>query len=107
MSKVHPPIQVSPSEWKIIEEILMKIVPDLEVLAFGSRDKFSAKPYSDLDLALKGETPTILNSLVDLREAFSNSDLSFKVDIVHWETISEAFREIISKNSVLIKNLYK
>ena len=103
MSKIHPPIEVSSSEWKIIEEILMRIVPDQEVLAFGSRAKFLAKPYSDLDLALKGETPLILNSLADLRDAFSNSDLTFKVDIVQWETISEAFREIISKNSILIK----
>ena len=103
MSKIHPPLEVSFSEWKIIEEILMTIVPDQEVLAFGSRAKFLAKPYSDLDLALKGEIPLILNSLADLREAFSNSDLTFKVDIVQWETISEDFREIISKNSVLIK----
>jgi type I restriction enzyme S subunit len=73
------------------------------VLAFGSRAKFLAKPYSDLDLAIKGEAPLILNSLADLRDAFSNSDLTFKVDIVQWETIHEDFREIISKNSVLIK----
>jgi type I restriction enzyme S subunit len=103
MSKIHPPIEVSSSEWTIIEEILMKIVPDLEVLAFGSRATFLAKPYSDLDLALKSEKPLILSSLADLRDAFSNSDLTFKVDIVQWEDISEAFREIISKNSVLIK----
>ena len=103
MSKIHPPIEVSSSEWKIIEEILMTIVPNQEVLAFGSRAKFSAKPYSDLDLALKGETPLNLSSVVDLRDAFSNSDLTFKVDIVQWENISESFRKIISKNSVSIK----
>ena len=103
MSKIHPPIEVSSSEWKIIEEILITFAPNQEVLAFGSRAKFLAKPYSDLDLALKGEMPLNLSSLVDLRDAFSNSDLTFKVDIVQWENISEAFREIISKNSVLIK----
>ena len=47
--------------------------------------------------------PLNVSSVVDLKEAFSNSDLTFKVDIVQWENISEAFREIISKNSVLIK----
>jgi len=103
MSKIYPPIEVSSSEWKIIEEILITFAPNQEVLAFGSRAKFLAKPYSDLDLALKGEMPLNLSSLVDLRDAFSNSDLTFKVDIVQWENISEAFREIISKNSVLIK----
>jgi type I restriction enzyme S subunit len=103
MSEIYPPIEVSSSEWKIIEEILITFAPNQEVLAFGSRAKFLAKPYSDLDLALKGEMPLNLSSLVDLRDAFSNSDLTFKVDIVQWENISEAFREIISKNSVLIK----
>ncbi len=103
MSKIYPPIEVSSSEWKIIEEILITFAPNQEVLAFGSRAKFLAKPYSDLDLALKGEMPLNLSSVVDLKEAFSNSDLKFKVDIVQWENISEAFREIISKNSVLIK----
>jgi len=108
MSKIYPPIEVSSSEWKIIEEILITFAPNQEVLAFGSRAKFLAKPYSDLDLALKGEMPLNLSSVVDLKEAFSNSDLTFKVDIfkvdiVQWENISEAFREIISKNSVLIK----
>jgi predicted nucleotidyltransferase len=103
MSKIYPPIEVSSSEWKIIEEILITFAPNQEVLAFGSRAKFLAKPYSDLDLALKGEMPMNLSSLVDLRDAFSNSDLTFKVDIVQWENISEAFREIISKNSVWIK----
>ena len=103
MSKIYPPIEVSSSEWKIIEEILITFAPNQEVLAFGSRAKFLAKPYSDLDLALKGEMPLNLSSVVDLKEAFSNSDLTFKVDIVQWENISEAFREIITKNSVLIK----
>ena len=103
MSKIHPPIEVSSSKWKIIEEILMTIVPNQEVLAFGSRATFLAKPYSDLDLALKGETPLNLTSLADLRDAFTNSDLPFKIDIVQWQDISEAFREIICKNSVLIK----
>jgi type I restriction enzyme S subunit len=82
MFKVHPPIEVSSSEWKIIEEILLTIVPDQEVLAFGSRATFLATPYSDLDLALKSEKPLILSLLANLRDACSSSDLTFKVDIV-------------------------
>jgi type I restriction enzyme S subunit len=62
MSKIYPPIEVSSSEWQIIEEILMRVVPNHDVLAFGSRAKFTAKPYSDLDLALKGDKPISLNT---------------------------------------------
>ena len=100
MSKFHPPIEVNSSEWEIIQEILTKIVPDKEVFAFGSRAKFLAKPFSDLDLAIKGYLPLTLDLLADLSNAFSDSNLSYKVDIVEWCNITKAFREIIIKDSV-------
>jgi type I restriction enzyme S subunit len=103
MSEQNLPIEVDLSEWKIIQDILSKIVPEEEVIAFGSRAKFLAKPYSDLDLALKGKRPLNLESLVDLRNAFSESDLRFKVDLVEWSSVSDDFRAIIEKDSVLIK----
>jgi predicted nucleotidyltransferase len=106
MSKFHPPIEVNSSEWEIIQEILTKIVPDKEVFAFGSRAKFLAKPFSDLDLVIKGHLPLTLDLLADLSNAFSDSNLSYKVDIVEWCNISEAFREIIIKDSVLIKKSF-
>jgi len=106
MSKFHPPIEVNSSEWEIIQEILTKIVPDKEVFAFGSRAKFLAKPFSDLDLAIKGYLPLTLDLLADLSNAFSDSNLSYKVDIVEWCNIIKAFREIIIKDSVLIKKSF-
>lgn len=106
MSKFHPPIEVNSSEWEIIQEILTKIVPDKEVFAFGSRAKFLAKPFSDLDLAIKGYLPLTLDLLADLSNAFSDSNLSYKVDIVEWCNITKAFREIIIKDSVLIKKSF-
>jgi hypothetical protein len=35
------------------------------------------------------------------KEAFRESDLSFKVDVVGWASTSASFREIISRQSVL------
>ena len=106
MSKLHPLIEVNSSEWEIIQAILTKIIPDQEVFAFGSRAKFMAKPFSDLDLAIKGHSPLNLDLLADLSNAFSDSNLSYKVDIVEWSKISDAFREIIIKDSVLIKKSF-
>lgn len=106
MSKLNPPIEVSSSEWEIIQAILSKIVPNQEVFAFGSRAQFLAKPFSDLDLAIKGHSPLTLDLLADLSNAFSDSNLAYKVDIVEWCHISEAFREIINKDSILIKKSF-
>ena len=48
-------IDVSPYHLKIIQKILHKHVPDCEVRAFGSRVTWTAKDYSDLDLAVVGK----------------------------------------------------
>ncbi len=37
-----------------------------------------------------------------LREAFSESNLPFRVDIIDWAEISESFRKIIQEKSELI-----
>jgi len=44
-------ICVSDFELKIIIDIIKKLAPDCDVLAFGSRYKWTSKDYSDLDLA--------------------------------------------------------
>ena len=48
-------IDVAAKDLKIIQTILLTHVPHCEVRAFGSRVNHTAKPYSDLDLAVVGE----------------------------------------------------
>ena len=103
MPELSPPIAVNAAEWKIIEDILAELAVGVEVWAFGSRARFTAKPYSDLDLAFIGAHPLSLSQIADLANAFSDSNLPFKVDIVDWLTISEDFRKIISQHYVLIQ----
>jgi type I restriction enzyme S subunit len=47
-------IAVSPFELEIILDIIKKHVPDCDVLAFGSRYKWTCEETSDLDLAVVG-----------------------------------------------------
>ena len=54
MPELSPPIAVNAAEWRIIQDILAEIAAGVEVWAFGSRARFTAKPYSDLDLAFIG-----------------------------------------------------
>lgn len=100
---VEPPIQIDPRDWAEVKQVLQRIVPKLEVWAFGSRARHTAKPYSDLDLALISPAPLSLEQLATLKDAFDTSDLAVRVDVVDWAAISDAFRAIIAKDKVLIQ----
>jgi len=96
-------LDVRPDYLKIVQDILSAHVPDREVWAFGSRVTGKATETSDLDLAIIGETPLEFETLAALRDAFSESRIPYKVDVVDWATISETFREIIRKDKVVIQ----
>jgi type I restriction enzyme S subunit len=96
----QPLIDISPENWRIVSDILQRLVPDREVWAFGSRAKWSAKEYSDLDIAVIGDEPLGLTRTAELTEAFQESALPFKVDVVDWATISPSFRRVIQGHHV-------
>ncbi len=62
------------------------------------------KPYSDLDLAVMTDKPLSLEVHANLKDAFSESDLPWKVDIVDWALTSEQFRKIIQKQFEVIQS---
>ena len=97
------PISVAPQEWAIIQGILKDIVPHRTVWAFGSRARFAAKPYSDLDLAVVGVTPLSLEESARLHEAFTQSDLPYKVDLVDWASTSPEFQALIAQHHVVVR----
>ena len=80
-------------------------MPGREVWAFGSRARHCAKPYSDLDLAVIGVEPLSLDALAALNEAFAESDLPWKVDVVDWARMGEAFRRIVERDRVVLQRV--
>ena len=96
-------LDIHPSHLKIVLDILRRYLPQYEIWAFGSRVKSTAKPYSDLDLAVISEHPLPLMTSVHLSEAFSESDLPWKVDVVDWATTSAAFRSIIECERIVLQ----
>jgi type I restriction enzyme S subunit len=97
------PISVAPQEWAIVQGILKDIVPHRTVWAFGSRARFAAKPYSDLDLAVVGAAPLSLEVSARLHEAFTQSDLPYKVDVVDWASTSPEFQTLIAQHHVVVR----
>ncbi len=86
-------LEIAPEDLTIVRGILASLAPGREVRAFGSRVCGGARRFSDLDLAIFGDSPLPLDELSDLREAFSGSELPFTVDIVDWHALPARFRE--------------
>jgi len=103
MNSLIPKIDIRPDHWEIVRDILHKHVPDYEVWAFGSRAKWTAKNYSDLDLAVITAKPLSLDVSANLSDDFSESDLPWKVDIVDWAATQDHFREIIKRDKVVVQ----
>ncbi|AUL99157.1 hypothetical protein B4966_02420 [Rhodocyclaceae bacterium] len=98
-----PNIDIRPDHWEIVKSILQKHVPQYEVWAFGSRAKWTAKEYSDLDLAIITDEPLSLDVSARLSDAFSESDLPWRVDLVDWAATSESFRKIVERDKVVVQ----
>lgn len=98
-----PNIDLSPRDWDEVCRILKTHLPEYPVWAFGSRAKWTAKPYSDLDLAIITRQPLSLSKMATVKEAFDESDLSIRVDIADWAAANETFRNIINQNKVVIQ----
>jgi uncharacterized protein len=100
-------MKLGPEEQRIVRDILRKHVPDHTVWAFGSRvHGRNLKPFSDLDLAIITDEALALDRLLDLRAAFSESDLPFRVDVVDWASADPAFRAIIAaRHHVLLPGI--
>ena len=89
-------IDLPPAQLETVKRILAKYVPQCEVRAFGSRIKQSAKSWSDLDLAIVGVEKLENHNLYDLKEAFEESDLPIRIDVLDWYTISQEFQAVIN-----------
>jgi len=67
---------------------------------FGSRATGRARRHSDLDLAIDAGRRLTLDEIAELAEAFSDSDLPYKVDLVDWHDIDDRWRQTIAAGRV-------
>ena len=98
-------IDLRPDQLAIVEGILAEHVPDCEVRAFGSRATWTAKDYSDLDLAVVDDGPLDRRTLGRLKEAFEESILPMRVDVVDWHAIADSFRQTIKPDCIVLHDV--
>ena len=96
-------VDLRPDQLATVHAILQAEVSECEVWAFGSRAKWTAKDSSDLDLALVSSARLPSSKLGRLREAFTDSYLPIKVDVVDIHRVSDEFRKIIESQKVVLQ----
>ena len=79
-------IDINTSQRKSILEMLKKYLPNTLVWAYGSRVQWTSRPEADLDVVVFS-SPDQTRRVSDLKEAFEDSNLPFRVDIFEWDKI--------------------
>lgn len=88
-------IELDEASLAVVRRILAEMAPDCEAFAFGSRVNGKPKPYSDLDIALRAPGRLPVQRIAAIKEAFEESDLTIRVDLVDWHALTPAFRDIV------------
>lgn len=96
-------IDLSDDHRRIVTDILAGNLPaNTKAWVFGSRATGRATRYSDLDLAIDAGRRLTLDETATLAEAFSESDLPYRVDIVDWPSIDDHFRHMIEGERIAL-----
>ena len=95
------PIDITAEQRKTLLTLLNRHLPNTTAWLYGSRAKWTARPQSDLDMVVFA-TPKQSARVSDLREAFEESNLPFRVDLFTWDTVPEEFRRPIEANHVVL-----
>ena len=97
-------IAVSSEEFEIIIKILNAHIKKGKVYAFGSRYKNNNRKFSDFDIAIYTGEKLSFEFLNILKDAFEESDLPYRVDIIDYNNISDKFKKIVDGGNEIIYN---
>lgn len=75
---------------------------ECRVFVFGSQASDQAKKFSDIDIGLKSSKVIPLWKLAAIEEAFEESDLPYKVDVVDFNLVSGKFKQVAEKNLIYL-----
>ncbi len=89
-----------------VQVLLLEHMPSVEVWAYGSRVTGGGHEASDLDLVLRNSADLRAENraIHDLKEAFIESNLPIRVDVMDWARIPESFRREIERAHVVVQD---
>ena len=93
-------IDISTGQRKTILALLGRHLPNTTAWVYGSRAKWTSHPQSDLDMVVFARLEQA-RRVSDLREAFEESNLPFRVDLFVWDEVPESFRKQIEADHVV------
>ena len=94
-------IDITAEQRVTVRSLLARHLPNTEAWVYGSRVRWTSRPESDLDIAVFA-TPDQARDVSDLREAFEDSNLPFRVDLFVWDEVPESFRQEIEREHVVV-----
>lgn len=97
-------IAITTEQRQALLALLHRFIPGVDVWAYGSRVKGTARPNSDLDLVVF-TSPAQRSLVAELKDELAESSaIPFIVDLHVWDEVPERFREIIREEYVDIFN---
>ena len=104
MAETTGRLHLKPRHRAMIEALLKKHLPGVEVWAYGSRVNGRSHDGSDLDLVLRGPDLARIDTsrLIDFTEALRDSTIPFLVEAHDWAGLPESFHREIERNHVVL-----
>ena len=94
-------IDITTDQRKTLLALIKRHLPNTTAWVYGSRVKWTSRPQSDLDLVVF-TTHDQDRRVSELREAFEESNLPFRVDLFVWDAVPEHFRKQIEADHVVL-----
>ena len=98
---IDRPLDITADQRKIVLALLERHLPNTAAWVYGSRATWTSRPQSDLDMVVFAP-PEQDRHVSDLKEAFEESTLPFRVDLFVWDAVPEQFREHIKRDHVVL-----
>ena len=97
----EPTLSMTAAERQIVLALLQTHLPDTTAWVYGSRATGTAGTTSDLDLVVFATVEQMPN-VGDLRDAFDESNLPFRVDLFVWDALPEDVQSSIRRQHVVL-----